>query len=72
MVEQVVNRLIAALQNRYPFITMKVVYEPPDGVDAWVVLHGTTDADQWDEIRQFGHSVTDPASENEGVWVLIH
>src|SRR5262249_2090484 len=67
----VLNRLIAALHEAYPFITPEVVYDPPDGVDAWVRLHGAADLEEWDEIRHFSRDVIGSALEDEGVLVLM-
>ncbi|MGI8588610.1 MAG: hypothetical protein ACR2M0_13130 [Chloroflexia bacterium] len=71
-VEQAISRLLAYIHGKYPTITTEVTYDPPDRVDAWVTLHGAADAQEWDEIRQFGCEITDPAWENEGILVLIH
>jgi len=70
--EEVISRLVAHIQTKYPFITTEVTYAPPDKVDAWVTLHGATDAEEWDEIRHFGHEITDSAWKQEGILVLIH
>ena len=72
-VERVVDRVIEVVRGKYPHITGEGVYDPPDrGVAAWVRLHGVEDADEFDEIRQFAHTVTDPAWDDEGILILIH
>jgi hypothetical protein len=70
--DQILNQLVVALRDRYPHITPEIVYDPPDRVDAWVRLHGAADADEWDEVRHFAHDVSDAASDQAGVLILMH
>ena len=70
-VEHVVNQLVSGFHSKYPHITLEVVYNPPDEGDAWIILNGTTDADELDEISDYGLSMRAAAFENEGILVLV-
>jgi hypothetical protein len=70
-VEQLVRELTAELQERYPHVTAEVVYDPPDGADAWLMLPAGLPDDEADLIAQASISRRGAALERDGVLVLV-
>ena len=70
-VEKLVRELAAELRERYPQAPPEVVYNPPDGVDAWLLLPAGLPADEADEIAQSTISRRGAALEHDGVLVLV-
>jgi hypothetical protein len=70
-VEKLVRELTAELRERYPQVTLEVVYNPPDGADAWLMLPAGLPDDEADEIAQVSVSRRGAALEHDGVLVLV-
>lgn len=70
-VEQIVRELAAQLRERYPQVTPEVVYNPPDGADAWLMLPADLPDDEADHIAQSSIAQRGAALEHDGVLVLV-
>ena len=70
-VEKLVRELTAELRGRYPRVTAEVVYNPPDGADAWLMLPADLPEDEAGEIAQMSVNRRGAALEDDGVLVLV-
>jgi hypothetical protein len=69
-VEQIANQIAAVLHDKYTHITTEIVYDPPDGVSAWVRIDGARDLDELEEIADSVLPLEVELLEQEGILVL--
>jgi len=69
-VEQIANQIAATLHDKYPHISTEIVYDPPDGVSAWVRVEGAQDLDELEEITDSVLPLEVELLEKEGILVL--